>query len=84
MSEPNAPWRLMIDSASRGNRVRPGCGAAICDKSGTVVKEISRYLGRATHNVAEYEGLLIGLEPLIEPIERTSLCKVIRNLGLAS
>jgi len=56
----------MIDSASRGNRVRPGCGAAICDKSGTVVKEISRYLGRATHNVAEYEGLLMGLEALLE------------------
>lgn len=32
------------------------------NENGTVVKELSRYLGRETNNVAEYEGLLIGLE----------------------
>ena len=31
-----------------------------------VVKELSRYLGHATDNVAEYEGLLIGLEALLQ------------------
>jgi len=84
MAEPSARWLLMVDGAARGNPGDAGCGAAIYDENGVVVKELSRYLGRATNNVAEYEGLLIGLEPLIEPIERTSLCKVIRNLGLAS
>jgi ribonuclease HI len=29
------------------------------------VKELSRYLGHATNNVAEYEGLLMGLEALL-------------------
>jgi ribonuclease HI len=30
-----------------------------------LVKELSRYLGHTTDNVAEYEGLLMGLEALL-------------------
>ncbi|MEX0806390.1 MAG: ribonuclease HI family protein [Candidatus Binatia bacterium] len=59
-------WLLMVDGASRGNPGEAGCGAAICTADGTVVKELSRYLGRATNNVAEYEGLLMGLEALVQ------------------
>ena len=33
---------------------------------GRVVKELSRHLGHATNNVAEYEGLLMGLEALLQ------------------
>jgi ribonuclease HI len=60
-----AEWLLMVDGAARGNPGEAGCGAAICDDSGAVVKELSRYLGQATNNVAEYEALLLGLEALI-------------------
>jgi ribonuclease HI len=66
MSEPQSEWVLMVDGAARGNPGDAGCGAAICDENGNVVKELSRYLGRTTNNVAEYEGLLMGLEALIE------------------
>jgi ribonuclease HI len=66
MTEPQSEWVLMVDGAARGNPGDAGCGAAICDENGNVVKELSRYLGRATNNVAEYEGLLMGLEALIE------------------
>jgi ribonuclease HI len=59
-------WLLMVDGAARGNPGEAGCGAVICDESGAVVKELSRYLGHATNNVAEYEGLLMGLEALIQ------------------
>ena len=38
----------------------------ILDGNGTVVKELSRYLGHATNNVAEYEALLMGLEALFQ------------------
>jgi ribonuclease HI len=58
-------WLLMVDGAARGNPGEAGCGAAIYDENGTVVRELSRYLGRATNNVAEYEGLLMGLEALL-------------------
>jgi ribonuclease HI len=59
-------WLLMVDGAARGNPGEAGCGAVICTADGTVVKELSRYLRRATNNVAEYEGLLMGLEALVQ------------------
>lgn len=65
MSQAQKEWLLMVDGAARGNPGEAGCGAAICNAKGTVVKELSRYLGYATNNVAEYEGLLMGLEALV-------------------
>jgi ribonuclease HI len=65
MSEFADEWLLMVDGAARGNPGDAGCGAVILDRNGTVVKELSRYLGHATNNVAEYEGLLMGLEALL-------------------
>jgi len=66
MVETDARWLLMVDGAALGNPGDAGCGAAIYDENGIVVKELSKYLGRATNNVAEYEGLLMGLEALLE------------------
>jgi ribonuclease HI len=60
-----AEWLLMVDGAARGNPGEAGCGAVICDGGGKVVKELCRYLGKTTNNVAEYEALLMGLEALI-------------------
>jgi ribonuclease HI len=65
MSELTDQWLLMVDGAARGNPGEAGCGAVILDPNGTVIKELSRYLGHATNNVAEYEGLLMGLEALL-------------------
>jgi ribonuclease HI len=59
-------WLLMVDGAARGNPGEAGCGAVIFDENGTTVKELSRYLGRATNNVAEYEALLMGLKAVLE------------------
>jgi ribonuclease HI len=55
----------MVDGAARGNPGKAGCGAVIRDEHGVTVKELSRYLGETTNNVAEYEALLMGLEALI-------------------
>lgn len=66
MAESIKQWLLMVDGAARGNPGEAGCGAAILDENGAVVKELSRYLGRTTNNVAEYEGLLMGLEALLQ------------------
>jgi ribonuclease HI len=65
MSELADEWLLMVDGAARGNPGDAGCGAVILDRNGAVVKELSRFLGHATNNVAEYEGLLMGLEALL-------------------
>ena len=66
MAELQHEWLLMVDGAARGNPGPAGCGAVICDEKGAVVRELSRYLGHATNNVAEYEALLMGLEALIK------------------
>jgi ribonuclease HI len=66
MAESPKAWVVMVDGAARGNPGEAGCGAAIYDENGVVVKQLSRYLGRTTNNVAEYEGLLMGLEALLE------------------
>jgi ribonuclease HI len=66
MAESAKSWSVMVDGAARGNPGEAGCGAAICDENGDVVMELSRYLGRTTNNVAEYKGLLMGLEALLK------------------
>ena len=51
-----------VDGGSRGN---PGPGAAaavLSTPDGEVVDEAAVTLGRVTNNVAEYRGLLLGLE----------------------
>ncbi len=65
MAKEQAEWLLMVDGAARGNPGDAGCGAVIYDDNGKIVRELCRYLGRTTNNVAEYEGLLMGLQELL-------------------
>ena len=84
MSDEQAEWLLMVDGAARGNLGEAGFGAAICDESGAVVKEVSRYLGRTTNNVAEYEGLLMGLDALIRRGRKKFAGRAIHSCWCAS
>ncbi|MFH1057426.1 MAG: ribonuclease HI family protein [Pseudomonadota bacterium] len=59
--DPAATYRLHADGGSRGNPGPAGAGAALLDPSGRQVGAWSRYLGRVTNNVAEYQALLLGL-----------------------
>jgi ribonuclease HI len=52
---------LYSDGAARGNPGPAGAGAVILDDAGRTVAKLGRFLGRQTNNVAEYEGLLLGL-----------------------
>lgn len=53
---------LYADGAARGNPGPAGSGAALVAPDGTVIAELTRFLGHATNNVAEYTALIIGLE----------------------
>jgi ribonuclease HI len=53
--------RIFTDGAARGNPGPAGAGAVILDGEGRVLARLGKYLGRQTNNVAEYEGLLLGL-----------------------
>ena len=54
--------RVFSDGAARGNPGPAGAGAVLIDASGRVLARLGRFLGRQTNNVAEYEGLLLGLK----------------------
>ena len=51
-----------VDGGSRGNPGPAAAAAVLSTPDGDVVDEAARTLGRTTNNVAEYRGLLLGLE----------------------
>ena len=53
---------LYADGAARGNPGPAGAGAVLFDEDGHIVAKLTRALGRATNNVAEYSALILGLE----------------------
>jgi ribonuclease H / adenosylcobalamin/alpha-ribazole phosphatase len=53
---------LYADGAARGNPGPAGAGAVLFQPDGKVVAEMTRALGHATNNVAEYSALILGLE----------------------
>ncbi|MBF0478484.1 MAG: ribonuclease HI family protein [Candidatus Omnitrophica bacterium] len=52
---------IYIDGACSGNPGPAGIGVAI-KKDDIVVKEISRYIGEGTNNIAEYSALICALK----------------------
>jgi len=56
-------WVVMYaDGGSRGNPGPAGYGSVVLAPDGTVLAERAASLGRVTNNVAEYSGLIAGLE----------------------
>lgn len=51
-----------VDGGARGNPGPAAAGAVLSTPAGEVLDEASALVGMATNNVAEYRGLLLGLE----------------------
>ncbi len=51
-----------VDGGARGNPGPAAAGAVVSTPDGEVLDEASEAIGVATNNVAEYRGLLLGLE----------------------
>jgi len=69
VSESPAGPHLIVeaDGGSRGNPGPAGYGALVRDPiTGQVLAERGEHIGRATNNVAEYRGLIAGLEAVAE------------------
>ncbi len=52
---------IYTDGGARGNPGPAGIGAVLSDEDGRVEKEISKYIGKATNNQAEYQALIAAL-----------------------
>jgi ribonuclease H / adenosylcobalamin/alpha-ribazole phosphatase len=64
-SSPAVPHKLVAieaDGGSRGNPGPAGYGAVVLSPSGEVLAEAAESIGRASNNVAEYRGLIAGLD----------------------
>lgn len=59
-------WITYSDGASRGNPGPASIGSVVIEPSGVEVAHVSETIGFATNNVAEYKGLLAGLEKALE------------------
>ena len=58
---------IYADGGSRGNPGPAGCGVVITNQAtGEVLGNISHFLGNTTNNVAEYTGLVMGLEKVLD------------------
>jgi ribonuclease HI len=53
---------LFTDGGSRGNPGPAAAGVVLTDSAGRVVHASGHFLGRATNNIAEYRGLIFGLQ----------------------
>jgi ribonuclease HI len=57
---------LHVDGGARGNPGPAAIGAVLEDGHGNRLATISRTIGRATNNIAEYSALISGLEMALE------------------
>ena len=55
---------IFTDGGSRGNPGPAGAGAVVLDEKGSVLKEVSKFLGVQTNNWAEYEAVILALMEL--------------------
>ena len=53
---------LYIDGASRGNPGPSGIGVVILGEDDKKLKEVYKYIGNTTNNIAEYNALVYGLD----------------------
>jgi ribonuclease HI len=57
---------INADGAARGNPGPAAIGVTIKDDKGNLVTSISRRIGKATNNQAEYQAIITGLEKAIK------------------
>ena len=52
---------FFVDGASQGNPGHAGIGVVVYDDDGRCIKRISKYIGKASNNVAEYSAINLAL-----------------------
>jgi len=53
---------IYVDGGARGNPGPAALGVVFCDEKGKVLKKYSQYIGKASNNEAEYQGLIFALK----------------------
>jgi ribonuclease HI len=58
-------YLIYIDGGARGNPGPAGIGVVILDAGRKKVREVYKYIGEATNNIAEYSALICALEEAV-------------------
>lgn len=73
MSRKGETLHIFVDGAARGNPGPAGIGVALLNEKGKTVAEIEKYIGEATNNVAEYLGVIYGLQEAVHKKARKAV-----------
>lgn len=57
--------KIFVDGACQGNPGPAGAGVVVFE-NGSIIKEVSRPIGNATNNIAEYSALIFGLQEALK------------------
>lgn len=73
--KPTPSCEIYIDGASRGNPGPAGVGVVLMDGKARPARELSKYLGETTNNVAEYLALVYALQEALREGYRLVIVK---------
>lgn len=59
-------YKLNIDGSAIPNPGAAGIGIVICDPAGKTVRKLSKYIGQASNNIAEYTALIEGMKEVLK------------------
>jgi len=76
MKQGHSIIEIFADGGSRGNPGPAGIGAVLLDDKGKLVSEVSKYIGTATNNTAEYLAVIYALHEAIYKGARTVVVNV--------
>ena len=62
----NLNLNIHTDGGSRGNPGPAAVGVVIKESSGKLIHQFGKVIGKATNNIAEYQGVVAALEYLLE------------------
>ena len=57
--------QIFADGGARGNPGPAGVGVVLTDEKNEIIEEISKFIGVATNNVAEYLAVIYGLQEAV-------------------
>lgn len=64
---------VFCDGGARGNPGPAAAGFVVKDRQGKILNQAGRFLGRATNNVAEYQGVIEALKWIKDNLQLTHL-----------
>lgn len=67
-------YKLNIDGSAIPNPGAAGIGIVICDPAGKTVRKLSKYIGQASNNVAEYTALIEGMKEVLKLARSVRVC----------